>query len=128
MFDQVEVRPIRAAQAEAPPAQQDDAIGLVGALLAEALQARRSGVVAVADPHLACDRRTALDRLGAMPVVRSRCEKPPRPRSYTACTRQSVPFLPRLLMQVPSAARRIRPAQRTLAPADFASNWQLSTA
>src|SRR5208283_5866516 len=68
MFDQVEVRPIRAAQAEAPPAQPDDEIGLVGALLAEALQARRIGVVAVADPHLACDRRTALDRLGAMSV------------------------------------------------------------
>ena len=60
--------------------------------------------------------------------VNSRCEKPPRPRSYTACTRQSVLVLPRSRMQLPSQARRMRPDQRTLAPGDFAASWLVITA
>ena len=63
-----------------------------------------------------------------MAVGQLQVGKPPRPRSYTACTRQSVPVLPRLLMQVPSLARRIRPGQRTLAPADCAASWRFITA
>ncbi len=60
--------------------------------------------------------------------VNSRCEKPPRPRSYTACTRQSALALPRSRMQLPSQPRRMRPGQRTAAPGAFAASCRIITA
>src|SRR3954453_2616442 len=52
----------------------------------------------------------------------SRFENPPRPRSNTPCTRQSVPMLPGLLTQVPSARRNVRPGQRSSGPGSFAAS------
>src|SRR3954468_16129486 len=54
--------------------------------------------------------------------VSSRFENPPRPRSNTPCTRQSVPMLPGLLTQVPSARRKVRPGQRSSGPGSFAAS------
>src|ERR1700756_3178359 len=57
-----------------------------------------------------------------LPSVSSRFEKPPEPRSKTPCTRQSVPLLPGLEMQVPSARRIVRPGQCRPWLADFAAS------
>src|ERR1700733_11119113 len=54
--------------------------------------------------------------------VSSRFEKPPEPRSKTPCTRQSVPLLAGLEMQVPSARRIVRPGQCRPWLADFAAS------
>src|SRR3954447_16429991 len=54
--------------------------------------------------------------------VSSRFENPPRPSSNTPCTRQSVPMLPGLLTQVPSARRNVRPGQRSSGPGSFAAS------
>src|SRR4051794_32996657 len=68
MGDESEVRSVLTGQAEGIPAHPDDEISLVGTLLAEPVQARRTGKIAVADADLAWDGSTALDRLASMPV------------------------------------------------------------
>ena len=68
MGDQVEFRPVGPAQAEASPAHPDDEVRLIGALLAEPVQAWRGRIVAVANADLARDWRATVDRFGAMCV------------------------------------------------------------
>src|SRR4051812_14108902 len=61
MSDEIEVGSVLAGQVERIPAYPDDEIGLVGTLLAEAVQARGTGKVTVADAYLAPDGCAALD-------------------------------------------------------------------
>src|SRR4051812_33176290 len=61
-------RAVLAGQAERIPAHPDDEIGLVGTLLVEAVQARGTGKVTVADAYLAPDGCAALDGLGTVLV------------------------------------------------------------
>src|SRR5215210_228685 len=68
MSDEIEVGSVLAGQAERIPAHPDDEIGLVGTLLAEAVQARGTGKVTVADAYLAPDGCAALDGLGTVLV------------------------------------------------------------
>src|SRR5215203_446619 len=68
MSDEIEVGSVLAGQAERIPAYPDDEIGLVGTLLAEAVQARGTGKVTVADAYLAPDGCAALDGLGTVLV------------------------------------------------------------
>src|SRR3954452_16939400 len=67
MSDEIEVGSVLAGQAEGIPAYPDDEIGLVGTLLAEAVQARGTGKVTVADAYFGPDGCAALHGLG--PVV-----------------------------------------------------------
>src|ERR1022692_3823246 len=69
MLDQVEWFAIGFAQAQRVPAQPDDEVGLSVALIAKALQAFRSAVVAVTHPNLARPRRATLQRLRTVLVV-----------------------------------------------------------
>src|SRR4051812_4336129 len=68
MSDEIEVGSVLAGQAERIPAHPDDEIGLVGTLLVEAVQARGTGKVTVADAYLAPDGCAALDGLGTVLV------------------------------------------------------------
>src|SRR3954470_16218469 len=68
MSDEIEVGSVLAGQVERIPAYPDDEIGLVGTLLAEAVQARGTGKVTVADAYLAPDGCAALDGLGTVLV------------------------------------------------------------
>jgi hypothetical protein len=66
--DEIEVGPVRADQAEGVPTHPNDEIGLIGTFLAEAVQTRGAGKVAVADADLARDGCATLDRLGTVLV------------------------------------------------------------
>src|SRR3954453_4068448 len=68
MSDEIEVGSVLAGQAERIPAHPDDEIGVVGTLLVEAVQARGTGKVTVADAYLAPDGCAALDGLGTVLV------------------------------------------------------------
>ena len=74
--DQVERFASGCAQLQRIPAQPHDKVRLPVSFGQEAFQNRHPGIIAVADPDLARDRRTTLQRLGAVLVGQFKMRKP----------------------------------------------------
>ena len=87
--DQIERFASGRAQLQRIPAQPHDKVRLPASFGQEAFQNRHPGIIAVADPDLARDRRTTLQRLGAVLVGQFKMRKPAACRDRTRRGRAS---------------------------------------